>query len=151
MLLRFLSVSLLLLLAACQTRTEPSGEDLRMRTLTMPTGEQIRAEVLIRPEEVMRGMMFRPSLPPDRGLLFIHRRPGRYSYWMHNVKVPLDIIWLDKDRNVVEVSLSTPPCQEQDPVKCPQYGGKVDSRFVLELAGGMAAKYNVAVGSRIEF
>lgn len=150
MLLRVLIVLAMALLAGCQGKTN-SSDDLRLRTLTLPNGQKIYAEILIRPEEVMRGMMFRPGLAEDRGLLFIHRRPGKYSYWMHNVKVPLDIIWMDKDRTVVEISLNTPPCGEQDPIKCPQFGGKEDSRFVLELAGGLAAKYGLAVGQKIEF
>lgn len=150
MLLRVLLFLAIVLSAGCQAKPDPN-DDLRLRTLTLPNGQQIRAEILIRPEEVMRGMMFRPGLAENRGLLFIHRRPGKYSYWMHNVKVPLDIIWMDKDRMVVEMSLNTPPCREQDPIKCPQYGGKEDSRFVLELAGGLAVKYGLAVGQKIEF
>lgn len=108
-------------------------------------------EVMLRPQEMMRGMMYRSSLAADRGLLFVHGRPGKYTYWMHNVRVPLDIIWMDKEHRIVEMSLHTPPCLEQDPVKCPQYGGKEDAQFVLELAGGMAEKYGLAVGQTVSF
>ncbi|HUQ92870.1 MAG TPA: DUF192 domain-containing protein [Bryobacteraceae bacterium] len=119
--------------------------------MTLPGGEQIMAEVMMRQSDVMSGMMFRNSLAPDRGLLFIHNRPGRYTYWMRNVKVPLDIIWMDKAKKIVEISANTPPCLDPDPVKCPQYGGKVDSRFVLELAAGRAAAYGLAIGQSLSF
>lgn len=128
------------------------SEDLvEMKTLTMPGGQVIRAEVMIRGTDMMRGMMFRRQLSPDRGLLFVHPRPGKYSYWMSNVKVALDIIWLDKERRIVEMSVNTPPCLEADATKCPHYGGKMDSQFALELAGGMAAKYGLLAGQQITF
>jgi uncharacterized protein len=149
--LRVLIVLALALLAGCQTKPPDPSEDLRLRTLTLPGGQQIRAEILVRPEEVMRGMMFRPGLAENRGLLFIHRRTGKYSYWMHNVAVPLDIIWMDKDRTIVEIAVNTPPCKEADPIKCPQYGGNQEARFVLEIAGGLAAKFGLSVGQRIQF
>ncbi|MCZ2149944.1 MAG: DUF192 domain-containing protein [Bryobacterales bacterium] len=132
-------------------RQGSSGDAISLKPVTLPGGQQVMAEVMLRPEDMMRGMMYRSSLAPDRGLLFVHGRPGKYTYWMHNVRVPLDIIWMDSGRRIVEMSLNTPPCLEQDPVKCPQYGGKEDAQFVLELAGGMAAKYGLAVGQIVSF
>src|ERR671936_2755034 len=73
-------------------------DEYRTREVTLPNGTKIRAEVMIHPTDMMRGMMFRDSLAPDRGMLFIHEQPGKYSYWMHQVKIPLDIIWMDSNR-----------------------------------------------------
>jgi uncharacterized membrane protein (UPF0127 family) len=119
--------------------------------VTLPHGEKIKAEVVTHPTEMMRGMMFRDSLPMDRGMLFIHGSPGKYTYWMYQVKIPLDIIWIGRNRQVVEISRNTPPCTSQSAKECPSYGGNQPAVFVLELAGGAAAKYGIDVGQTITF
>ncbi len=57
-----------------------SVSDLNTRTLILPGGARIQAEVKLTAPEMARGMMFRDSLPKDRGMLFIHNPPGQYAY-----------------------------------------------------------------------
>jgi uncharacterized protein len=118
--------------------------------VTLPNGQKIRAEVMTRTEDMMRGMMFRDSLAPDRGMLFVHARPGRFGYHMRNVRIPLDIIWLNENHRIVEISANTPPCASDAP-NCPSYGGNADAQYVLELAGGMAKNYGLNVGDYLIF
>ncbi|MDX2181193.1 MAG: DUF192 domain-containing protein [Bryobacteraceae bacterium] len=137
----------LLLLGACGA--DPAlapGE----RLVKLPGGRKIVAEVAMTPEAMQRGMMYRDSLAPDRGMLFLHAESGRHPYWMHNCKIALDIIWLDSAKRVVEISAATPPCQKEAS-ECPSYGGTQPSQFVLELASGMAAQYGLSPGVAIEF
>ncbi|MFN7938701.1 MAG: DUF192 domain-containing protein [Bryobacteraceae bacterium] len=140
-----------LVLTGCGSQPTGKIDAINMRQITMPGGQLVQAEVLTRREDMMSGMMFRSTLAPDRGLLFVHSKPGRFSYWMHNVKVPLDIIWMDTEHNIVEVSANTPPCLDSDPVRCPHFGGAEDSQFVLELAAGMAEKYGLRKGIKLSF
>ena len=84
---------------------------------------------------MQRGMMYRDSLPPGQGMLFVHTKPGNYAYWMYNVKMPLDIVWMDGDRRVVEIVASAQPCKTKAS-ECPHYGGQKLARYVLELAAG---------------
>lgn len=129
---------------------ESSLDYINSRRVTLPGGQEIRAEVMMRPEDMMRGMMFRDSLAPDRGMLFIHGGAGNYPYYMYQVRIPLDIIWMDPAKNIVEISANTPPCASAA-TACPTYGGKQTALYVLELAGGMAAKYNLRPGQRLDF
>jgi uncharacterized membrane protein (UPF0127 family) len=69
---------------------------------------------------------------------------------MYQVKIPLDIIWMDGRNNVVEISESTPPCTTNASA-CPTYGGTKDALVVLELAGGAARKHGIRPGVRIDF
>lgn len=142
-------VVLCLALASCEKST--TMDDLYSRTLTLPNGQKIRVEVMIDPIAMTRGMMFRNSLDPDKGMLFIHKNPGLYSYWMFQTLIPLDIIWMDVNHRVVEISANTPPCPSKDSRQCPSFGGTKQSNFVLELAGGMAAKYGLKVGDTVTF
>ncbi len=120
------------------------------RVVTLPGGQKIRAEVVVHQTDMARGMMFRDSLEPGRGMLFMHARPGNHTYWMYQVKIPLDIIWMDSERTIVEISPDTPPCRTKAS-ECPHYGGTAVSQYVLELAGGSAAKYGLRIGDRLTF
>ena len=148
---RLWSVCFLLLpfYAGCGPATT-GVDELRLRTVTLPDGQQIRAEVLVRPEEMARGMMYRDSLPKGRGMLFIHDKPAPYRYWMHDVKVPLDIIFLDEMRKIVEISADTPPCTSE-PKDCPTFGGHHFEQFVLELGAGEARRLGLLEGQSLTF
>jgi uncharacterized protein len=142
-----LLLPLLVLLVGCGSHDADEGVGIMV---TLPDGQKIRAEVMTRTEDMMRGMMFRDRLAPDRGMLFVHARPGRYTYHMRNVRIPLDIIWLNEHHRIVEISADTPPCASDAPT-CPSYGGKADAQYVLELAGGMAKNYGLDVGDYLMF
>jgi uncharacterized membrane protein (UPF0127 family) len=149
-----LSILLVVALAAAGcggSGDAPTPEDYNTRKVRFPNGREIRAELMIRDEDMRRGMMFRDRMEPDRGMLFIHSAPGNYPYWMYQVKIPLDIIWLDKDRRIVEILPNVPPCAAASSKDCPTYGGKFVSRFTLELAGGGAAQYGLKPGDILDF
>ena len=144
-----LCILLLPLYVACGPET--SGvEELRLRKITLPDGQQIRAEVMIKPDEMARGMMYRDSLPKGRGMLFIHDKPAPYRYWMHDMKITLDIIFMDENRKIVEISPDTPPCTS-DPKNCPVYGGHHYEQFVLELGAGEAHRLGLQNGQTLTF
>lgn len=121
------------------------------RAVTLPDGSIVKAEILIKPEDLARGMMFRDSLDADRGMLFAHDKPGRYGYWMYQVRIPLDIVWIDAGRRVVEISANTPPCPSAKASECPSFGGTEEALFVLELKAGTAAQRKIARGTQIDF
>ena len=92
--------------------------------------------------------MFRESLPEKAGMLFLFPEKAVHKFWMKNTMIPLDMIWMDRDGKVLFVSADTPPCKA-DP--CPSYGPDLPAVSVLEIAGGMAKKEKVEVGSVIRF
>jgi uncharacterized membrane protein (UPF0127 family) len=130
---------------------ETSGvEDLRLRPVTLPDGREIKAEVMINPVEMARGMMYRESLPRGRGMLFIHQKPAPYRYWMTNMKISLDIIFMDSDRKIVDIAADAPPCTAK-PNECPVYGGFHYEQFILELAAGEAKRLGLHEGQTLSF
>lgn len=135
--------------AACSTSKGPSAaEDYYSTTVYLPNGKAILAEDARTETMMMRGMMFRDSLAEDRGMLFTHGEPGNFPYWMFQVRIPLDILWLDSKHNVVEIVENAAPCAKKP---CPAYGGKEKALYVLELAGGSVKKHNLRTGDRIRF
>ena len=119
-------------------------------TLVMlPDGSTVRVELAKTPAEQEYGLMGRTSLPEGRGMLFIEPI-GRHAYWMYHCKIGLDIVWMDGDRRIVEMSPDTPPCRGKS-TTCPTYGGHLDSQYVLELPVGDIKKHHLADGEQIEF
>jgi uncharacterized protein len=147
--MRHLVLAILLPLLGCATKPT-SLDDFPTRPITLPGGQVIRAETMIDNIDLIRGLMFRTSLAPDHGMLFVHPQPGTYTYWMYQTLIPLDIIWLDSKRNIVEIVENAQPCKTQAS-KCTQYGGKQTSSYVLELNGGMVRKYGLSVGQTIQW
>ena len=140
----------LMLLSACGPKPTEVG-DLNTTEITFPSGQKVVAETMLREIDQMRGMMFRDSLAKDRGMLFVHPADGTYSYWMYQVRIPLDIIWMNHDRQIVEISANTPPCPSKAAHECPSFGGHERAHYVLELAGGGAALYGLRVGDTLNF
>ena len=130
----------------------PSGQAwLPTTTVTLPNGNQIEAELALTPDEQAMGLMFRSHLPPDRGMLFVGDRAAPRSFWMYQCLVPLDIVWLDGARRIVEIVRDAPPCRDPDPQRCPSYGGTANSVYVLELAVGQANAQGLKLGDWLDF
>jgi uncharacterized protein len=147
--MRSFLLAVLLPLACCGPKPT-TLDDFPTRPVTLPGGQVIRAETLIDSFELIRGMMFRTSLAPDHGMLFVYPKPDKYEHWMYQTLIPLDIIWLDSNRDIVEMVENAQPCKTQAS-KCQQYGGKQISSFVIEIPGGMARKYGLQLGQRIQW
>ena len=109
-------------------------------------GFRVELEVAGTDEARARGLMFRDTLDEHEGMLFPFDVPGRYGFWMKNVRIPLDIIWLDTRGRVVWIVESAPPCAS-DP--CPMYVPDADAGYVVEVVGGFVAKHSVALGDVI--
>ena len=116
--------------------------------MILPSGAIYQVEVARTPEEQAQGLMFRESLPPHAGMLFLFPDKTVHKFWMKNTMILLDMIWMDEHGQVLFVSADTPPCKA-DP--CPNYGPDVPTVSVLEIAGGMAKKEKVEAGSTIRF
>jgi uncharacterized membrane protein (UPF0127 family) len=116
--------------------------------LRLPSGKVLQSEVMVKDEDRAMGLMFRPSLPSDHGMLFLFDETDFHTIWMKNCKFPIDIVWLDEDRRVVDVAPSVPPCKD-DP--CPVYRPMFRARYVVEMNAGEAGREKVARGVLVEF
>ncbi|MDY7014675.1 MAG: DUF192 domain-containing protein, partial [Cyanobacteriota bacterium] len=106
-------------------------------------GETIELEVTQTPQQQALGLMFRDRLPDNRGMLFVFEPAQPVGFWMKNVKIPLDMIFL-RD-GIVRAIASVPPCTS-DP--CPTYGPEEPIDQVIELRGGRAAELGLKEGDR---
>lgn len=105
-----------------------------------------QVEIADTPEKHARGLMFRRCLKDGYGMLFVFPDEEVRSFWMKNTLIPLDMIFLNSDRQVVDLYISVPPCR-RDP--CPSTTSALPARYVLEIAGGLAKKLKLQIGDKI--
>jgi len=142
----------LLALSLCGCGDKPSTvEDLNSVEVVFPNGTKILAEAARQQFEILRGLAYRTSLPANRGMLFFYPKDEPHAHYMYNAKIPVDIIWMDHERHIVEISANTPPCTLSSARACPTYGGEKASRYVLEVNAGIAARNNLHLGDRLDF
>jgi uncharacterized membrane protein (UPF0127 family) len=112
---------------------------------TIPDGTKINLEVARTPQEQAMGLMYRPALPEDRGMLFEFPTLQPVSFWMKNVPVALDMVFLQN--GTVKYIVTAPPCTS-DP--CPTYGPNVPIDQVIELRAGRATELGLRVGEQVK-
>lgn len=127
-------------------------EDRGTRLITLPNGSELRIETRTNPEDILRGAMFRDSLPENRGYLMRHAKAGPLATFMYQIKFPLDLLWLDDTGRVIEIIHSAPPCPANfSASQCPVYGSmQRPARSVLQLAGGVAKKQGLTIGTKLD-
>jgi uncharacterized membrane protein (UPF0127 family) len=117
-------------------------------SLTLPSGKVLKTEVMVKDEDRAMGLMFRPSLPLDQGMLFVFEESEFHGIWMKNCKFPIDILWLDDRKTIVHLEQGVPPCAA-DP--CPVYQPLRKASFVVELNAGQARREKAVIGASLEF
>jgi hypothetical protein len=127
------------LLTACAR-----GPAVILRT-TDGAAVRVHVEVVNTPAGRTQGLMYRSELAADAGMLFVFPRDGVLHFWMKNTLIPLDMLFIDRDRRVVGIVANARPLSEQ-PV-----GPDTPARYVLEVNGGFAAAHRVSKGATVEF
>jgi len=117
-------------------------------TLESPGGGRVKvlAELAAAPAETSMGLMYRARLPSGGGMLFAFPRSRVLAFWMHNTRVPLDMIFLNDARVVTGVVHHAKPYDETTVGV-----GPVRNRFVLEVNAGFARAHGVEAGTRALF
>jgi len=110
-------------------------------------GSRFSVEIADTQETQRLGLMFRDSMPADHGMLFIFPNEAPRSFWMKNTRIPLDIMYFDKELKLVSLSADTPPCKVS---RCPSYPSIAPAKYVLELNAGIAASLGIAVGDKLK-
>lgn len=107
----------------------------------------VLVEVARDPYMWSRGLMFRESLPEDAGMLFVFPDETKRSFWMKNTLIPLDMIFISRDKEIITIRKNAEPCMT---TLCPQYVSTADVVYVLEVNAGFVDRYGVKEGDAVE-
>jgi len=142
----FLAFLAAVLPIAAQAQTGPQPE-LPKEKLVIVTHDGKRhdfnVEMATTYDQQMTGLMFRPVVPPDGGMLFDWGAPRNSQMWMRNTISSLDMLFINADGTVRTIAERT----------VPQSLANIDShgpvRATLELAAGTAERLDIRVGDKV--
>ena len=94
------------------------------------------------------GLMFREQLASNSGMLFIFGKEDVYNFWMKNTLIPLDIIWIDKNNEIIFIKENVQPCKTE---QCETFGPNEKALYILEINGGLAKEIGLKVGNEVKY
>lgn len=95
-------------------------------------------------QERARGLMFVEEMPMLSGMLFVYERPQFVSFWMKNTLIPLDMLFVSPEGEVLHIHEDAVP---EDTTPIPGGDGV---QMVLEINGGLAARLGIGVGDVLQ-
>jgi uncharacterized membrane protein (UPF0127 family) len=131
--------------ALAQTGPQPKlPEELLVIVTRDGKRHEFKVEMALTPEQQAVGLMFRPSVGPNEGMLFDWSTPRESAMWMRNTIAPLDMVFITADGRIHRIAERTVPyslatIESRGPV-----------RATLELAAGTAERLGLRVGDRVE-
>lgn len=126
----------------------PSNNGYRQVNITV-NDVKLVADIAENSTQRSKGLSVKDTLNENEGMLFVFSAEREHSFWMKNMKFPIDIIWLDDDQEVVHVEHSLEPCIPDS--FCPTYKPDRNSLYVLETVAGFTQKYNVTDNTYVDF
>jgi uncharacterized membrane protein (UPF0127 family) len=134
-------------LGACGDSSAPYAE------VQIDTYPRIDLELARTAQEHERGLMDRPEMPPDNGMLFVYTFEAREGYWMYHTLLPLSIAWIDKAGTIVDIqdmARLNDPFDVQEASRT-VYNPAAPYWYALEVNQGWFFEHGVGVGQQITF
>ena len=126
--------------APAQAQTEAQ----KLATIRLAAGMHvIQAEFAKSPDERSTGLMFRPTMATNDGMLFAFEQAGQQCFWMKNTLLPLSAAFIADDGSVVNI-------EDMKPQTLDSHCSSQPVRFVLEMNQGWFAKRGIKAGSRLQ-
>lgn len=107
---------------------------------------EVEVEIADNQYERTRGLMFRETLCENCGMLFKFEDDQIRTFWMKNTQIPLDIIFISRYLEIINISENTVPNQTEI-----TYSSNSESRYVLEVNSGFTRNYNISAGDKVYF
>lgn len=95
--------------------------------------------------DIQTGLMYRDSMKPKQGMLFIFKDLKQRNFYMKNTRIPLDIVFIDNNKTIVSIQKNTKPFDETSlPSNAP-------AKYVLEVNAGQIDALGVKIGDQLFF
>lgn len=112
---------------------------------------EITAEVAKTKESQNNGLSKRERLAAGAGMLFVFDKVERYSFWMKDVNFALDMIWIDQDKLIADITHNAQPEPGIPDDLLRIYKSSQPILYVLEVLAGTARSNNLKIGDKVEF
>ncbi len=91
------------------------------------------------------GLMYRETIGDEEGMLFIFEKEKKPRFWMKNMKFPIDIIFVSKDFEIVEIVENAQPCNSWF---CFGFKPERPAKYVIETKAGFCKKHGIKIGDK---
>lgn len=98
-------------------------------------------------EKKAQGLMNIDKIAENQGMIFLFKKPDFKKFWMKNMKIPLDIVFIYNEK-IVKIYKEVPVCEKYP---CPLYDSEYKIDTVIEFKDGFCDKYNVKAGDKVKF
>jgi len=133
----FLAISLIFALTLISAQAKAQSVDIEINQ------QVYRIELATTAEQRRQGLMHRPELGPDRGMLLVYQRSGNHRVWMKNMQIAIRVYWIDENFRVIATQ-RLEPC---DRTPCPIFQTDSASRYILELSD---REHAIKPGDRVD-
>ena len=106
-------------------------------------GHKLTAEVAKTSDQQMTGLMYRFSLKPDHGMVFVFDRSEPRAFWMKNTYIPLSIAFVAADGRIVNIEDMAPRDESR-------HWSAGPAQYALEMRKGWFAEHGIGPGDRVE-
>lgn len=146
-------VVFLIVLSCSDKKQEPSSSRHRTltytETVTFVTSENdsistIEVAIADNEQETQLGLMFVKDMGEDQGMLFVFDQAAPRSFWMANTPLPLDIIFIDSNYEIVRIHRNTPPFSRES------FSSDIPAQYVVEVNGGYTVDHDIQEGMKIK-
>lgn len=107
-------------------------------------GAEVMADIADDSAEREKGLSGRKYLAEGEGMLFVFPFERQYSFWMKDMLIPIDIIWISADGKVVSIKKNLSPDTFPE-----AYTSQSGAKYVLEVSSGWADRHGVKVGDAV--
>ena len=128
-------------------RVEVEEGKTRVRVKTL----DITAQIAETDKDKRQGLGKRESLPISEGMLFVYDKSAIYTFWMKDVQFPIDIIWIDKDKKIVDIAHNAQPERDKNDDELKRYKPSAEAQYILEINAGLAAANGLEIGDQVDF
>ena len=110
-------------------------------------GVSFEAELAVDPSDRAKGLSGRASLKPMTGMLFVFESPTASSFWMKEMRFPLDFVWIGEDCAVVDITAEVPaPTPGTVLADLPRYSSLAPAAYNFEINAGEAKQVRAGSG-----
>ena len=122
-----------------------------MPTVTI-SGVAFTVDVADTPEKRFQGLSGRPVLEEGTGMLFIFQEERKHTFWMKDMRFPLDMVWINASCAVADITTDVPsPPPDSDDSVLPTYSPSAPATYNLEISAGVAAASGLKTGDTVTF
>lgn len=106
----------------------------------------LTVEIAANEKQRETGLMYRQTLAPDHGMLFVFEEQAIINIWMKNTLIPLDVLFIDQTGKIVSVLKNLAPCKQAN---CPVYHSGAPASFMLEVNTGFIEQQQIQAGQAL--